>query len=136
MFLKLFKKEEKRNPHRDVRDLLRENLNLLPVDMFYLDDPLNELSPEGRILYLKTFADIYTDKKLCDRIKYQINRQAQLTLAKAQTGTEDQAGAMNINGMAFVLDEIARLANMYLLETTKPKEQPLDKFSIIPKMES
>lgn len=131
----IFKKKKINDNERDVRELLRENLNILPVDMFYGDDPMLKMTQEEKIMYLKSFFDIYKDEKLIERIKYNINKQAQRTLGNSKDMVHDMAGAMNINGMAFVMEDINRLANLYIKETTKPPEKPLDKFSIIPKVE-
>ena len=125
---------KKKDTERGVRELLRENLNVLPVDMFYLDDPITQLNKEERLLYLKEFADIYTNNKLFDRIKYHINKQAQKTLGNSRDGVQDIAGSMNINGMAFIMEDITRLANLHLKESTQPKEEEIDKFKIIPTM--
>lgn len=130
MLNKLFKK--KNNTERDVRELLRENLNLIEVDMFYNDDPMFLMTKEERILYLKIFFDLYKDNKLINRLKFHINKQAQKTLGNAKDGIQDLAGAMNINGLAFVLNDIERLSNLYIKETTTPMETPIDKFAIIP----
>ena len=126
----LFKKQEERS-EQHVRDLLRENLNLLSLDM-YLDDPLIGLSENERKLYLKYFFDLNKDLKLIERIKYNINKQAIKTLGNSKDNVQDIAGACNINGMAFIYDEINKLSNMYIKETTKPEED-FDKFDIIPK---
>ncbi len=125
---------KKIKPETNIRDLLRENLNLLRVDMFYSDDPLIGLTDDQRKLYLKSFFDLYKDKKLFDRIKYHINKQAQKTLANSRDGIQDIAGASNINGLAYIMDDIEKLSNMYIKETTVKEEKPLDKFSIIPEV--
>ncbi len=125
---------KKIKPEKTSRDLLRENLNLIEVDMFYTNDPLIELTDEQRRLYLKSFFDLYKDKKLFERIKYHINIQAQRTLAHAKDGIEDIAGAATINGLAFIMDDIQKLSNMYIKETATKEEKPLDKFSIIPEV--
>ncbi len=134
MLNRIFKKEKAPTQERELRDLLRENLNLITVDMFYKEDPIIKLKKEERILYLKKFSDLSKDGKLIERIKYHINKQAQMTLAAAKDGTQDVAGSMNINGLAFVIDEIERLAKQYVKETTKKPETPLSKFDIIPKV--
>ena len=126
--------KKKPNLEKNVRDLLRENLNLIEIDMFYIDDPILGLSDEKRRLYLKTFFDLYKDKKLFERIRYHINKQAQKTLAYAKDGIQDIAGASNINGLAYIMDDIEKLANMYIKETSIKEEKPLDKFSIIPEV--
>lgn len=121
------------DPYRAVRELLRENLAVTPVDLFYSDDPLIGLPDNDRILYLKKFFDLFKDPFLTDRVKYHINNQAKKTIELSGNGVQDIAGAMNINGMAFIMDDIEKLANMYIKESTKPKEK-FDKFEIIPKV--
>lgn len=130
MLNRLFKK--KSNIERDSRDLLRENLNLVQVDMFYGDDPILNLNKEERIMYLKSFFDLLKDDKLIKRMKYHINKQAQKTLANSKNGIQDIAGAMNINGIAFIIDDIEKLSNMYIKETIVQEQKPIDKFAIIP----
>lgn len=134
MLKDIFNKKQKKLPEEEIRELLRANLNLINFDMYYNDDPLIGLKKEDRLIYLKTFFDLYKDKKLVDRIKYHINKQAIKTLENSQSGIQDMAGAININGLAFVLNDIEKLSNMYIKEKTAPKEKPLDKFSIIPKV--
>lgn len=130
--IKLFGKEQ--SSKRNIRELLRNNLNVIEADMFYIDDPMNSLENEQRTLYLKTFFDLYKDSKLIDRIKFHINKQAQKTLSNFKDGESDLAGAMNINGMAFIMNDIERIANMYIKETTAKAEPKIDKFKIIPEV--
>jgi hypothetical protein len=132
MLKDIFNKKEVKLPEQEVRELLRANLNLINLDLYYGDDPLIGLKKEDRLIYLKTFFDLYKDKKLIDRIKYHTNKQAIKTLENSQSGIHDMAGALNINGMAFIMNDIEKLANMYIKEKTAKKEKPLDKFSIIP----
>lgn len=117
---------------RTARDLLRENLALIPVDMYYREDPLMKMNPQERALYLKKFFDLFKDTFLIDRIKYHTNMQAKKTLKESGSGIQDIAGANNINGMAFILDDIEKLANMHIKETAQPKPE-FNKFDIIPK---
>jgi hypothetical protein len=131
----LFSKKKKENDLS--KELLRENLKLVSLNMFYLDDPLDKLEPEQRMLYLKTFYDMYTDQKVMDRIKYHINKQAHKTLEQASEGIESTAGALNINGMAFIFDDIESLAKKYMKEKAMADgvAPPIDRFSIIPKVD-
>lgn len=131
MLNNLFKKQ-KNTSEQNARELLRENLNLLSLDMF-LDDPMIKLNEQERKMYLKYFFDLNKDLKLIERIKYYMNKQATKTLANSKDGTQDVAGATNINGMAYIYDEINRLSNMYIKETTQAEEK-FDKFEIIPKI--
>lgn len=133
--MNIFKRKKKNDSDRNIRDLLRENLNLVSLDMFYLDDPINKLSDEERKMYLKFFFDLYNSKELIQRIKYHINIQAYKTLGNAQNGVQDVSGSMNINGMAFIMEDIERLAKQHIKESTQPPEQPLDPFSIIPSVD-
>lgn len=133
MQLNIFKKKKnEKDQHRDIRDLLRENLNLLSLDMFYRDDPLLALGKEEKIIYLKKFFDLYADQITINRIKYHINKQAIKTLENAKNGIEDTAGASNINGMAFIMEDIQALSKMYVKETAPPQDPILNKFQIIP----
>lgn len=135
----IFKKKEvkalvpKQNLERDVRELLRQNLNVLEMDIFYEKDPLMSLTKEQRLVYLKKFADMYIDEVFQSRVKFMISKQAQKTLWNSQDGVQDIAGAMEINGMSTIIDEVKRLANLHLKESAIPDSNPLDKFSIIPK---
>ena len=47
-FKKKKEKTEEVEFERTVRDLLRENLNTVPVDVFSLDDPLLKLNPDRK----------------------------------------------------------------------------------------
>lgn len=118
-FKHLFKKETEKemiSPERNARELLRENLKTIPVDVFYLDDPANNLTSEERKMYLKHFYELQIDKKLTERLKFLINKQANKTLGSSQGKEFDLAGAMTINGLALAKDEIERLSNMYIKE--------------------
>lgn len=103
----LFSKKEEPKSTRSEIQLLRENLNLIELDIFYLDDPI-PLKESDRKQYLKVFNDFMSNKLAVDRIKYLINKQAVLALQ-----SEDKLGAMNINGMATVLEDLQRLSDMY-----------------------
>ena len=50
--------ESPKEDGRQVRELLRENLKTLPVDVFYTDDPMLVLSDSERKQYLKFFYDL------------------------------------------------------------------------------
>lgn len=117
------KKVEK--PKRAWKELLRENLGTVSVDMFYGKDPLLSI-PEGeRMLYLKKFHDVVNDKDIMGRILYLVNQQANLTLKTMKDGNSDDenmGGAMNINGICLVKDDFERLASMHTKEGDPPKE--------------
>ncbi len=132
---KKFVIEKPIEPERAVRELLRENLAVIPADMFYRDDPMVKMNPVDRALYLKKFFDLFKDPFLMDRIKYHINNQAIKTIHESGNGIQDIAGSMNINGMAFIKDDIEKLANMHIKETTQPPKQEFNKFSVIPEVE-
>lgn len=121
----IFKKEieDTINPERSARELLRENLKTVSVDVFYLDDPANNLTQEERRMYLKHFYELQIDKKLAERLKFLINKQANKTLGSSQGKEFDLAGAMTINGLALAKDEIERLANMYIKEFGAKKSE-------------
>lgn len=122
-------KEVKPKIVRTVRDLLRENLKTVAVDVFYIEDPITSLNPEDRKMYLQYFYELSLDKKLIERVKYLINRQANKTLKSSDGGTFDIAGAMNINGLALVKDDIERLGSAYLKENAQ-KQSPFNKMGI------
>jgi hypothetical protein len=131
---KYFKKNETPNSERSVRELLTENLNLISFDMFSTSDPLVGLTSEERKIYLKYFADMYADKKLIERIQYHINKQSIKTLSNSKEGVTDVAGAMTVNGLAYVMEDIKRLANMHVKESSVPPPKPMDQHRIIPQM--
>ncbi len=132
--LNLFKKrvkviEKPKHLERTVRDLLRENLKTVAVDVFYPEDPLVRMNPEERKIYLKYFYELSLDRKLIDRVKFLINKQANMTLKSSDGGTFDAAGATNINGMAVVKDDIERLGVLFLKENVQ-KQAPFNKMGI------
>lgn len=110
---------------RTVRDLLRENLATVPIDVFYIDDPMQKLPPEEKKLYLKYFADIQKDGRLPERLKFLINKQALLTLQSSHTNSSvfDIAGSMTMNGIAAVKDDIQKLAIMHVKEEGAPASE-------------
>lgn len=112
--------KKKKNPERDVKELLRENLSTINVDMFYSDDPIFSMTEEDKRLYLQHFQILAGDKMLQDRIKWMINKQARLLIndVKNQDKIAEIAGSMTINGIGLVKDEIEKLAAQYLKETT------------------
>lgn len=123
---KLFAKKEKpQETEAQLKDLLRENLNLVNVDIFYIDDPA-PVKPEERKLYLKKFHDMFEDKIFVERLKYLINKQARLSL---QNHDPTGIGTVNINGIATVLDDFKRLADSYEKENV-PLET-INKYKII-----
>ena len=121
-------------PERYARELLRENLNTIALDVFYLDDPVMKMVGEERKEYLKYFYELSKSPILIDRIKYMINKQAVITLSMPSKGgvtdsVFDMAGSLNINGMSSVKDTIDTLATMYKKEYLAP-EQPINKQGI------
>jgi len=127
----LFAKKET-NRSRLMKELIRENLDLLPVDIYYIDDPRLAIPPDKLVEYDKKFYDICRDQYVMDRIKYLINKQARMTIqASYQNGTMDALGGININGMATVRDDFIRLGNSYI--KSMPHVEPideLDKFKV------
>lgn len=122
------KKEEERtqlNYEREMRELLRENLNTVSVDMFELDDPIVLLTPSQRREYLLYFHKLFNEKKLITRIKYLINKQAVRTLANSTNDKLDVAGTMKIDGMALIKDDVERLSNMFSKEEDELSKKPL-----------
>ena len=125
------KKEE--GTSRLMKELLRENLDLLPVDIFYIDDPRLSIQPDKLVEYDRKFYDICRDHDVMDRIKYLINKQARMTIQHGYTkGELDALGSININGMATVKDDFTRLANSYLksMPTVEPLSQ-LESYRVI-----
>lgn len=126
-----FPKEKiEQNTERDIKELLRENLSLVQVDIFYIDDPRNILPPEKLVEYDKKFYDLCRDQDIMSRIKYLINKQARLTIQTAKdSGQLDALGGININGMATIKDDFTRLGNSYL--KLMPTAEPLfNKYSV------
>lgn len=101
---------------REFRELLRENLQTISVDVFHYDDPVIDMTGPTRKEYLAYFYKLGVDKKLIDRIKYLINKQANLTLKNSKDGILDTAGVMKMDGLAIVKDDIERLSGMFLKE--------------------
>lgn len=120
----LFKKEEEQlDFERNVRELLRENLNTVAVDVFTIDDPLFALNPAERREYLLYFNRLVVDKKLIDRIKYLINKQAQMSLKYSKNEKLDMAGALTMNGLGLVKDEVELFSKMFTQEEEDLKRQ-------------
>jgi len=127
--IKSFFESEEDKTKRDEKNLLRENLALVPIDIFYIDDPVFEV-PEGKkIEYYKKFHDLCLDKDIMERIKFLINKQARLTLERSRDGTTDTMGSACINGIASVKDDFERMGNSYLKETAPTTE--FNKYKII-----
>jgi hypothetical protein len=121
---------EKKDDIRLMKELLRENLGLVPIDIFYIDDPKLGVPPDKLADYYKKFYDICRDKEVIDRINYLINKQARLILQTANTtGAMDGLAGININGMASVKDDFTRLANSYLKEM--PNETSFNNYKVI-----
>jgi len=104
-----------------LRELTRENLGLLPLDIYYLDDPLLGIPPDRREAYLKKFYDLYEDEEVMEWFKYLINKQVRMTMQQSKDGYSDQSGAVNINGIATVRDTFKNLAQKYAKENV-PEE--------------
>lgn len=118
--LNSFKKEEKNiigNSHeREARELLRENLNLISVDVFHYDDPLNKLQGPDRREYLRYFHMLNRQPLFQERLKFHINKQANLTLKNSKDGELDTAGVMKMDGMGTIKDDVERLSVMFAKE--------------------
>lgn len=110
------KKTEPKLHEREMRELLRENLKTVAVDVFYYDDPLLTLNPEERKTYLTYFNVLVNDKKLIDRLKFFVNKQANITLKESIHNELDVAGVMKMDGINTVIDDMKRLSAMYLQE--------------------
>ena len=124
---KMFESKKESRP-RMMKELIRENLDLLPIDIYYIDDPRLAIHPDKLVEYDKKFYDICQDSDVMDRIKYLINKQARMTIQHSyQHGEMDALGGININGMATVRDDFIRLGNSYLKLT--PNVEPIDPLS-------
>lgn len=123
--LNFFKKEDKKEVTRSQRELLRELLLSVNVDVFYHDDPLIGMSPEERKEYLQHFFVLARDEKLMKRLEFYINKQANVLL---KNGTEadgklDSSAIMTMNGITIVKNDIERLSGMFLKEEEERKYQ-------------
>ena len=107
---------EQTTHEREFRDLLRENLQTVSVDVFHYDDPVVSMTGPTRKEYLAYFYKLATEEKLLSRIKFLINKQANLTLKNSKDGILDTAGVMKMDGLAVVKDDIERLSAMFLKE--------------------
>lgn len=129
-FQKKEPKEELNKVEREARELLRENLNTVSVDMFYADDPIIGLNPNERKQYLSYFHLILKDKKLIERIKFLINTQARMTLKGSKDGVFDIAGAMTMNGITVIKNDIERLSAMFEKEEAESTKKSFNERSI------
>jgi hypothetical protein len=134
MFSKIklfFTKEEPQvqTKERSIKELTRENLALIPLDIYYVDDPLLGIPPDKRLRYLKKFADVVADKDIMERFKFLINKQVRLTMQASKDDRDTTYGSININGMSTIKDDFERLANSYVKESVP--EQNFNKFNII-----
>lgn len=120
-----FKTEEPIDPthEREFRSLLRENLKTVVVDVFYYDDPLNSLTGPDRKTYLQYFHLLLKDERFMTRLKFFINKQANITLKNSKDGILDAAGIMKMDGMGTMKDDIERLSGMYLKE--EKEQEPI-----------
>lgn len=120
----LFKKKEKeKTTKRLQRELLRELLASVTVDVFYHDDPLIGMSPEERKEYLMEFHLLAKNKRLIARLEYFINKQANILLKNgtSEDGTLDSGAIMTLNGITIVKNEIEKLSRMYETEEEERK---------------
>lgn len=136
-FLSFFRKKEAQENietqeqvrEREYRELLRENLALVPIDIYYIDDPLVGVPPDKRLVYLEKFHKLVNDKDIMEWFKYLINRQVRNTMQTSMDSISDKAGAYNINGIATVRDKFQKLASMYQQESVP--EQEFNQYKII-----
>ncbi len=119
------KKEEEIKPkyEREYRELLREDLNTIAVDVFHLDDPLVLLNPSERREYLLYFHTLFLDKKVTKRLEYFINKQSQMILFNGKEGELDTAGIMKMDGMSTFKDDVERLSKMFVVEEAEHRPQ-------------
>lgn len=112
---------EQVSQERAVKELLRENLGLVSVDIFYINDPVLRVTEDKKKEYYKKFYDLCRDDDVMERIKYLINQQVRLNIDNARQGDADIMGGININGMATIKDDFTRMSNSYLkLAPEKP----------------
>ncbi len=119
----------KSTPEQDIRDLLRENLSTIKVDAYYPHDPMLKMSDSERQLYLKKFFELSQDADVIARLVYMINNQIFHTMTHSTAGVFDISGAMTINGIKLVKDEIEKLAGMYAKENGQ-QPNPFNKMGI------
>lgn len=126
--IQFFRKEDKEviTNERTARDLLRENLGSISVDMFDHDDPIMAMNPVERKVYLKYFNQIMTDKRLIHRLEWLINKQANLTLKHSKDGVFDVVGSSTLNGVAVAKNDIERLSAMFVKESAEPEVPKVD----------
>lgn len=130
--IQFFRKEKEiKEPtyEREMRELLRENLNTIAVDIFHYNDPIMMLNPAERREYLVYFFKLVREAKVIDRLKYLINKQANLTLMNSKSGILDSAGVMKLDGLGTFKDDLERLAKMFEQEEAerengRPPSQP------------
>lgn len=121
--------EEQKTRERMIKDLTRENLALIPLDIYYVDDPLLGIPPDRKLDYLKKFSDLLADKDIMERFKYLINKQVRLTMQLSKDGHDTTLGSININGISTVKDDFQRLATSYMKESVP--DQDFNRFNII-----
>ena len=59
---------------------------MVPVDIYYIDDPLLSVDPDKRLDYLKKFSEVVDDPDIMERFKYLVNKQENLIGASLETG--------------------------------------------------
>lgn len=124
-----------KDPERLARELLRENLNTVSIDVFDISDPMLKMTPEERSLYLKHMQNLSEDKFLIGLIHMLINQQvAKTTLGGSRFPDPrfDFAGAMKIDGIALVENAINQRAAMYKKE--QPVVEEFNRYSVFPEL--
>ncbi len=122
-------------PERLARELLRENLGSVTVDMFGVSDPLVLMEGDERKLYLKHCADLAKDEVLMGLIRMLINQQVVRTMhagSKQMDPKFDFAGAMKIDGIAIVKDALDVRASMHFKEA--PKIEEFNPYGVFPEL--
>ena len=122
-----------KDPERLARELLRENLNTVTVDMFDVGDPMLKMTPDERSLYLKHFSVLAEDKYLGDLFRMLINQQVARTMSQGARLSDpkfDFAGAMKIDGIALVQNAIDQRAAMHKKE--QPVFEEFNRYSVFP----
>ena len=112
------KEPEKVSTKREIRELLRENLRCIAVDVFHYDDPIMKFNPAERLEYLAYFHVLVTEGKIIERLEYLINKQANVLLKNgtAENGELDMTAMMTMNGLTSFKNDLEKLSGMYLQE--------------------
>jgi len=115
------KEPEKPSIKREIRELLRENLKCISVDVFHYDDPIMKLNPAERTEYLTYFHVLVNEGRIIERLEFLINKQANVLLKNgtAENGELDMTAMMTMNGLTSFKNDIEKLSGMFLQEKSE-----------------